>query len=600
MVEIESSIPDSLLMQYFGTSVSGGSLSWPDDNNVEDMTLTGDESDSTLSDGSDALNFDGDNDHGLIDLPAALEGSSLQEWSVEFSIQTTDSGENDLIGTRNSGDQLLLVRMNSDEDFDPDEGNFVFTLRTSDGRIDVSPTTNPSLNDGTRQDISLIINDSTQNDIDIIINGESVDLTFERATNPSDFGPWDEELGIAADNRPEGQFGFLEVDIGAIRWHDEAISGQTISDYGGSGNENSGSVTLTSTSIDTTAADGSQTIDMTDSGSQDILVGTDEDGEAVWYENDSNWTQNTIATGFGNIEGIDAADVDDDGDIEVFILDQDNGNLHVAKQDSSDPTGSWSTELLDESAPNLVHTLVMDVTGDGSPTDLVYSYEGTSNGNGGIYWQEYTGGSVLDSSNWSKHEIVQEEGGWGIARQPVDLSGDGNATDIVFGARTQRNSGASGGVWWAERPSDPTDPWTQHTIDTTDSALHVDVGDFSGDGNATDVLVGRFDDGTGVYWYDESDSWSQNTVTNQDTWWNVRAYPRSGSADDLILIERSGGTEGELQYWIEDGGDYSLEIAENLYKEVERLPLADLDGDGNDEFVTVSETGAVEYWEVDR
>lgn len=355
---------------------------------------------------------------------------------------------------------------------------------------------------------------------------------------------------------------------------------------------------MTSTTLDTeTMADGSQLIDMDASGSQDIVVGTDLEGGAVWYENDAGWTQHQIASGYESVEGVDAVDIDGDGDVEVFILDQPGGVLDIAVQDNSDPTGSWSTTTLDGNATNVVNTLLGDLAGDGDKNDLIYSYEGGESGDGGVYWLEWTGGDVGSASNWDKHEIVQEEGAWGLSRRFADLSGDGTTLDIAFTARTARNDAAGGGVWWLEKPSDPRDLWTQHEIDTEDSALQVDIGDLSGNGDAKDVVVGRFDDGEGVYWYDEANSWERNAVTTGSTWYNVRAKDYTENAAwDIITVEQS---PTELAFWKKSGDAYQPAAVEDLYKEVERIPFGDIDGDGSDEFVTVSEEKFVEYWDVE-
>lgn len=346
---------------------------------------------------------------------------------------------------------------------------------------------------------------------------------------------------------------------------------------------------------------------MTGNGDLDLIIATDEDGGAVWYEQGTgldNWTQHTIVSSgtYTNAEGIDAGDVDGDGDIEVFILDQEGGELYVAKSDTSDPTGSWSTETLLNDVDWVVHTLMADLTDDGEKNNLIYSYEGSSSGDGGIYWLEFTGGNALDSNNWENHEIAQIEGGWGLARQRVDLSDNGEETDIVFGTRAGgRNSAADGGVYWAEPATDPRDPWTVTEIDGTGSTIHVDVGDFSGDGDVNDVVICQTTEGTfdGVAWYDGSDGWSRTEITDSDPYFNVRAYPRSEGPSDIIGVRRTGSYSGVLEFWRDSGNGYEIEHSETLYKEVDRIPIADIDGDGSEEFVTASETEAIDIWEID-
>jgi len=82
-------IPDSVELQYFATNVTGGDTTWPDDNGVADMTLTGNKTDATLSDGGEALAFDGSTDFGSVTLPSTLEASSLNAFYIEFSTEYT-------------------------------------------------------------------------------------------------------------------------------------------------------------------------------------------------------------------------------------------------------------------------------------------------------------------------------------------------------------------------------------------------------------------------------------------------------------------------------------------------------------------------------
>ena len=224
-------IPDSVVLQYFATEVSGGSLTWPDDNEVRDMVLTGDESDNTLSDGLDSLNFDGTSDHGLINLPGDFEESGLTEFSIEFALQFTHSDRDSLISHRNDG-QELRVRPNEREGFDPDAGNVAFVLEdTSGNQINCAPSENPGLNDGNRHDVSIIVEDSTQNSVTITIDGADQPLSFSSQQNPDNFTTWTEDCPIAARSIDGSIDDHFEVDVGAIRLHNKAITEQTISDY---------------------------------------------------------------------------------------------------------------------------------------------------------------------------------------------------------------------------------------------------------------------------------------------------------------------------------------------------------------------------------
>ena len=218
-------LPDSVVMQYFASTYTGGDLTWEDDNRVVNMSLTGGETAGTLSDGSDAVDFDGESDEGTVSLPSQFEGSALTSFSVEFATEYTDSSVNtDLFLANNDDDsQRLQIRVNTDGTANLKEGNIWIQLIDRDGnRLRVEPATNPELNDGVRHDITMIVNDSSQNDVDIIIDGDNVSLNFIDEDGPDNFGTWDVNALLSSD---------LNSSVGAQRYHDEGITEQTISDY---------------------------------------------------------------------------------------------------------------------------------------------------------------------------------------------------------------------------------------------------------------------------------------------------------------------------------------------------------------------------------
>ena len=107
----------------------------------------------------------------------------------------------------------------------------------------------------------------------------------------------------------------------------------------------------------------------------------------------------------------------------------------------------------------------------------------------------------------------------------------------------------------------------------------------------------------GVWWWQNDGGWSRTTIRDSnDVHNNCRTHQWTGGAWD-VLVSRRDGNQAEtenIEFWQNDGGSLSLEAEEDLYKEVERLPIGDIDADGNDEFVTVSEFGHVEYWSVNQ
>jgi len=198
------------------------------------MSFNGGPTAATLSDGADSISGDGTDDHGLITLPNSLEGSSLQSFSIEFAIEHSTSSQSAAVyGARNSDvNQFLSCNLNLDVNANADVGNIRFNLTDDAGdRVTFAPSASPNLDDGTRHNVSVIYNDTSTNDVDVIIDGSSVALSFANQQSPSNFAAWDVDMAVWARNLGGSLSFYSDMEIGAMRWHDSAISSQTIGDY---------------------------------------------------------------------------------------------------------------------------------------------------------------------------------------------------------------------------------------------------------------------------------------------------------------------------------------------------------------------------------
>lgn len=231
-------IPEGVVLQYGADNWAQGDSTWPDEAGAaQDMAITGAPQATTLSDGADALAFDGTDDYGATTMPAALEGSGLTEWAVEMAFATTTTSTSSLrfFGV-NQSTQLLVLTINLDEAFNSDAGNFVLQFRDSNGnalRFAIDGTA--SLNDGNRHNLSISINDTAANDVTVILDGTEQTLSFGASEGPSSFVAWNYDMAFAAQNNSGSLQNYMPIDYGAIRWHETSISSQTIGDYPGGG-----------------------------------------------------------------------------------------------------------------------------------------------------------------------------------------------------------------------------------------------------------------------------------------------------------------------------------------------------------------------------
>jgi len=226
-------IPDSVVLQYYATTWNSGDTTWVDDTGTADITVNGGPTDGTLSDGADAISTDGTDDSGELPLPAQFEGIDLNEFSIEVAGQYSHSNENIVFGLRNQpSGQFIHMFANRNENNNAEAGNFHILIRDQDGNgVIASPDTNPNINDGNRHDISIIINDASASDASIIIDGTDVSVAYGDTQNADNFGTWDRPLRVWARDLDGSVGSYMEMDMGAMRWHDKAITSQTISDY---------------------------------------------------------------------------------------------------------------------------------------------------------------------------------------------------------------------------------------------------------------------------------------------------------------------------------------------------------------------------------
>lgn len=350
--------------------------------------------------------------------------------------------------------------------------------------------------------------------------------------------------------------------------------------------------------------DGLAVGDLNGDGTVDLLTSSGAEGEVFWFEQKTgptDWQRHSIYTEATEVEGNDLADFDGDGQLEAISLDQEAGEI-LLHRPVDDPRGTWKTAAIQSERGFVQASLATDVDGDERP-ELVYTWEGTEPGSGGVHWLDFKGGAVLDPDAWTDHTMVTHESAWWIAPHRIDANGDGRAREVIYTARNlqSRNAGARPGLFWAEPASGPAARWTRHAIDTSlTHPLHVDGGQFSAQGKSRDLIVGGFEIRQ-LHVYTWADSWRRHALDLPEVGgktfneiWNVKAIPIPERKRDAMLAVLSRPGESAMVLFQHRKGQYRSQVVRRMsytHPMDDRLILRDLTKDGRLELIVADSGG---------
>jgi outer membrane protein assembly factor BamB len=257
--------------------------------------------------------------------------------------------------------------------------------------------------------------------------------------------------------------------------------------------ENDGSQVFTKHTLnDQVEGDGARCVFATDldqDGDVDILGTAYFAGfkATYWWENDGNenFSEHTVNDTSTPIYWAYAADVDDDGDIDVLST----GGTNISWWEN-DGNESFSEHILDDTLDGAAHVAAVDMDDDGDMDVL-----GAAKNSDVIAWWENDGAEVF-----TKH-VVADALEYAHYTCPADLDGDGDV-DIVGAI-----ANASTIAWWE---NDGVENFTQHTVDDQFShTLYAEAIDIDKDGDL-DILGSAYDIND-VAWYENTSSSSGPT-----------------------------------------------------------------------------------------
>jgi hypothetical protein len=342
--------------------------------------------------------------------------------------------------------------------------------------------------------------------------GAQVEFGYEviDADGPSD--PWGKSAGdLDGDGLPEllvqGNGGDL------VAYHPPDFTPETI-DLGGS------------FSTDLEVADVDQV------GGPDLVVIAV--GQLRWYEGPS-WVEHAIDD--RTLHDLEVADLDHDGDVDIVARNQGGSGdeIHLYRQDT--PT-SWFHRSL--SIPAGEGLALADVDRDDDLDIVVESrwIENPRSLDPGATWTQH-----VYSTTWTWDATFVATG---------DVDGD-ERVDIVLAP--SESAGGSYRISWFEAPPDPTDPWTEHPIESPVETVHhfVGVADLDKDGDldvaSAEMHQGANPDEVKVFWNGGAGAtWTKQVLATTASH-SMRLVDVDGDGDVDLFGANWSGPHQPVELW---------------------------------------------------
>lgn len=361
--------------------------------------------------------------------------------------------------------------------------------------------------------------------------------------------------------------------------------------------------------------------------------------QVVWFDNSGDnltFTETQIEAGFDSAHGIYCADMDMDGDIDIFA---------AARSEEPSPFGAiawwenrldggltWARHDVDEGFGGARSVWFGDVGGDGlgdavgtgdndkieiysnlsvhrnasfsevavdaafagakdaATVDLDRDHDGDVVATGGSavsWWAQGADGSFTETAISTTFA-----GAAGVVVGDIDADGD---VDVIAAAQTD------GDVAWFDNTAGDGSTWTERSIDAAfTDAVDVAVGDIDGDGTL-DVVASGFSADTFAWWANTAGdglSWTETTIgSSHNGALSVQLVDldRDGDLDLLAGAE----TDDDVIFFrnSSNGATWTpVLVADGTADGINTVAAGDIDGDGDLDVVGVNEIADTVVW----
>jgi len=355
----------------------------------------------------------------------------------------------------------------------------------------------------------------------------------------------------------------------------------------------------TATNI-TTTADGARSVfagDVDGDGDLDALSASFEDDKVAWYENTngdgSAWTAHNITTSADGARYIYAVDMDSDGDLDVLSASETDDtvawyeNAGVAASVKIDCTNANSdityTARAEGASGNSISITYVDPLANDQTLSVTTSGRDIT-----VNLATDSGGNITSTAT----EVASAVTSNAIASKLVSVAVEGDGSGVVEAkAKTNLASGADADGL----------TWTGHTISNSAvGATSVHAADIDGDGDLDALSFSYSDDN--IAWYEntagDGSAWTEHTITTVSIG-TESIYAADIDGDGDLDVLSASETDDTIAWYENKGGSPISWTTHNITTSADgaqSVYAADVDGDGDLDVLSASETDDTIAW----